>query len=114
MVRAVGNQGNWFARIEHASRYSEIDGKSFPCIFATHLKKTGYCDDGYEAGVAQWDSIVKALRDDHIAILTRHRVDDDGTWHRDGYMRVVRVKNVDTADGTLRLDVVQNICHLRN
>jgi hypothetical protein len=113
MPRAVGNQGNWFARIENAGRYPEINGRDLPCIwdhwYNSRTKK--YNDPEYAPTKSKTIAVVEALQSGRFAIMRRKKPGDSQTWEAAGYVAVFEVENV-RCEEALTFDVIRRVCHL--
>ena len=111
MPRAIGNQGNWFAKVD-ASRYPEVHGKSLPCVWDYWWSPpTEYRDRGYRPQDANFVKLVEGLRTEGFAILRKRRKSDPDTWEADGYVAVYEIGDVKT-DDHLTFKFVRRVCDL--
>jgi hypothetical protein len=110
MPRAIGNQGNWFARVD-APRYPEIHKKNLPCVWDYWWSPPNeYCDRGYKPEKPNFAKLVEGLRSEGFAILRRRRKNSD-LWEADGYIAVYEISDVRT-DDHLTFKFVRRVCNL--
>ena len=111
MARAIGNQGNWFTRVE-APRYPEVNNKSLPCVWDYWWSPPSeYRDEGYRADDPRFVRLVEGLRDEGFAILRKRKKGDPDTWEADGYVAVFEISDVKT-DNYLSFKFVRRVCNL--
>ncbi|WP_371431669.1 hypothetical protein [Novosphingobium sp.] len=112
MPRAVGQQGSWFAVIENANRYPDIDGKRLPCLHQYWWSSPrDYHDKGAAADDDEWKNVSDALAASGYAILTSSDT-SSMPWRRIGYIAVFAVENVVLGVDGLRLRFTKRICDL--
>ena len=109
----MGNQGNWFARIEHASKFPELVGRELPCIWDYWYDGKGkYVDAQYAPTKKKTQAVVTALKNHGLAIMRRRRSSSDpDLWESAGYIGVFEVTNVECGEA-LTFDVVRRACDL--
>lgn len=111
MPRAVGNQGNWFAKV-NAPRHPAIHGKSLPCVWDYWwCPPNGYRDEGYQADNPQFIKLVDGLRKQGFAILRKRKKEDPAVWEAAGYVAVYEISDVNT-DQHLTFTFVRRVCDL--
>jgi hypothetical protein len=111
MPRAIGNQGNWFARVD-APGHPEIHNKSLPCVWDYWWSPPAeYRDEGYEPDNPHFIRLVEGLRSEGFAILRKRKDGDPNIWEANGYVAVFEVSDVKT-DDHLMFKFVRRVCNL--
>ena len=111
MCRAIGNQGNWFARIE-AKRHPEIDGKNLPCVWDFFLKGGNRYDSDFDLSGKKFQELGQALVELQFAVLRRRDMTlGSDEWRSAGYIAVFEIANVVVGE-RLTFDVVRRVCDL--
>ncbi len=111
MARAVGNQGNWFARVQ-APQHPEIDGKTLRCVWDYWWSPpTEYRDTGYDPDNPRFISLVEGLRSEGYAILRKRKKSEPHAFEADGYVAVFQISDVETGDD-LKFRFVRRVCEL--
>ena len=105
--KAVGNQGNWFAKVGE---------DSFPCVWdfwaVTKNGKLYYNDTGiYNA--PKVDHYVEALRNKKTAILRKRKLGDDAIWESAGYIAMYEIDEIEYDQEGLRFRFVNRIQELK-
>ncbi len=110
--RARGNLGNWFAKIT-APNHPEIDGKDLPCIWDFWKDGDQYRDQGFNAQLGKFASLVDGLTKEGFAVLRkRKKGTDPDVFEADGYIGIYRIADVETNNNNLRLRFVHRVCYL--
>jgi hypothetical protein len=111
MARAVGNQGNWFARVE-APYHPEVHGKNLPCVWDYWwFAPNGYRDKGYKAEDARFIALVDGLRRERFAILRKRKASEPHVWEANGYVAIYEISDVET-ESDLAFKFVRRVCDL--
>ncbi|NJC05900.1 hypothetical protein GGQ97_001693 [Sphingomonas kaistensis] len=114
MARAIGNQGNWFARIE-APEFPELDGRSLPCVWDFWWTgKDRFSDRGFNADRVAFQALVDGLERERLAILRKRKKGTPGdVWQADGYVAVYEIADIEAGEN-LNFRFVKRICNLEN
>ena len=108
---AIGNQGNWFARIE-APKHPEIDGKDLPCIWDYFAIGGNRYDSDFDLSKPKFQALAQGIKDTgHVVMRKRDMETSDDEFRSAGYVAVFKVANVKIGE-RLTFDFVERICDL--
>ncbi|MGC1696366.1 MAG: hypothetical protein WA743_13990 [Pseudolabrys sp.] len=103
-LKARGQRGSWFAR---------IGDEDIPCAWLQWRTGNHYFDPAVKPTEGKWPKYIEALKQGLKVALTDKREDEEGDWHRDGYIGLFEIANVVVSDHGLEFDFVQRLAHLK-
>ena len=115
VVNGIGGLGIETLKAPRTPRFpavAQIGDEDIPCAWERRLKGYHYHDPEAKADQDKWKKYVEAIKRDGKVALTRERTDENGKWHRDGYIAVFEVKNV-TCDNGLEFDLGNKVAKLK-
>jgi hypothetical protein len=100
--KALGSRGSWFAR---------VDDEELPCVWTRWLSEGAkhYLDPGAKSDETKWVRYAEAIKRLRRVILIQQLIGRDGTWHREAYIGIFRVENVEFAGNRLEFDLVDRL-----
>jgi hypothetical protein len=104
ILKARGQRGSWFAR---------IGDEDVPCAWLQWRTGNHYCDPVVRPSEGKWPKYIESIRGGLKVALADKREDDDGQWHRAGYIGLFEVSNVTVGETTLEFDFVRRIANLK-
>jgi hypothetical protein len=102
--KARGQRGSWFAR---------IGDEDIPCAWLQWRTGNHYCDPVVEPNKGKWPKYIEAIKIGSKVALADKREDENGDWHRDGYIGLFEIANVTVSDRGLEFDFVARIANLK-